>query len=499
MLFYNEDWLHHIWTRHEAGIEISEESLKDYVSVFKGSQITDFIMNLNATISTSESEVFDTYADKYLVKEEAGEAVDYSGTFAEAAYKVREKKLDIYKVWIEEVKKMGINPWISIRMNDCHGSYLKTDIRKSSFITNHPEYHIAAHRERIGYFDQCLDFSHDEVRNTLLAYIDEQLGRYDVYGIEFDFMRESFFVQFGKEHTGIPIMDKFMKEVFAVVKKYEEKYGHPIKRSMILSTEPNLTLERGMDIFGFIDELDFIIIIPRWETVDTDMPIELWKRLLRGTNVKLACGQQLLFKPYRGYKPVITTVEMAYGQAAANLSRGADLVYLYNYMDLAKYEGELGPWEYEACIRNDENRPDIFKNIGKLDTLMKKERSHVVTYSDFWRYDIPDCSVLPIEYTGGYTEFEQIKIPVGKVPEGAKVQLILGIDHETELAPEDMFVYVNATRCELIEKTKINERVYENDCYVFTIGGELYDVMYAEVKITKKCRLEYVEIRVIPQ
>ena len=52
--------------------------------------------------------------------------------------------------------------------------------------------------------------------------------------------------------------------------------------------------------------------------------------------------------------------------------------------------------------------------------------------------------------------------------------------------------------CEFIEKKKINERVYENDCYVFTVGGDLYDIMYAEVKITKKCRLEYVEIEVTP-
>lgn len=499
MLFYNEDWIHYIWTRNNAGIEITKESLKEYIYSFKNSQITDFVMNINGTVSTADSKVFETFADKYMATKENGVAVDFKDTFASEVYKlIYEKKTDMYKVWIETLREIGINPWISVRMNDCHGNMEDLNVRKSSHVERYAKYHIAAHRERTGYFDKCFDYSHFEMRKKMLDYIDEQLDKYDVYGLELDFMRDTFFVRFGEEYGGAPIMAQFIRDIFYVVKKYEAKYGHPIKKSVILPTEPNLTIERGMNIFDFADELDYVVIIPRWETIDTDMPIELWKQLLRNTGIKLGCGQQLLFKPYRGYKPVISTVKMAFGQAIANLSRGCDFVYLYNYMDLAQFEGELADWVYDTSIRNDTNRSLIFKNIGRLDTLMKQERSHVVTYSDFWRYDIPACSVLPIEFNEECVEFKQIKIPVGKVPEQAKVHLIMGISGNDALLPKDIKVYVNAVKCEFKKKTELDRNIYENDAYVFSVGGNMYGVMYAEVNIAKKCCLEYVEIEVVP-
>lgn len=500
MLFFNEDWMHHIWTRNEAGVEITEESLREFIYQYKGSQITDFVMNINGTVSTADSKVFETFADKYLATEENGIPVDYKNTFAVEAYKlIYEKKIDMYKVWIEALKEIGIHPWLSFRMNDCHGSGEVTELRKSSYIDKHPEYHVAAHRERTSYFDRCLDYSHAEVRQRMLSFIDEQLGKYDVYGIELDFMRESVFVQCGREYGGTAVMREFIENVIAIVEKYEKKYCHTIKRSVILSSSPNLTIERGMNVFDFTDKLDNIIIIPRWETIDTDMPIEVWKQLLHGTKVKLGCGQQILFKPYRGYKPTTLSVKMAFGQAAANLSRGCDFVYLYNYMDFGNREGAIAEWMYESSVRNDANHPFIFRNIGKLDTLVEQERSHVVTYSDFWRYDIPACSVLPISYPAGDNEYAPIKIPVGKVPEGARVRLILGICPEEKVEPQDIRAYINATECEFEEVTRIEEKIYENDCYVFTVGGEMYGIMYAEVRISKKCRLEYVEIEVIPE
>ena len=294
-------------------------------------------------------------------------------------------------------------------------------------------------------------------------------------------------------------MRAFMQDVLTVIEKYEKKYGHRIKRSLVLPPAPNLIIERGINIFDFLEAFDYIIIIPRWETFDSDMPIELWKQLLRGTNVRLGCGQQLLYKPYRGYKPVISTVKMAFGQAAANLSRGGDFVYLYNYMDFAEYEGYIGAVQYDECVRNDANRPLLFNNIGNMETLMRQKRSHMVTYCDFCRYDSSVCSVLPVIYTDGCTSFRQIKIPVGKLPKNAKIRLILGIASDENVQPCDITVYVNAAACELEEITKIDEHIYENNCYVYTVGGEKYGIMYAEVNIRKKCRLEYVEIEVIPE
>jgi len=498
MLAYNEDWMHFLWTRYNAGIEVTEEVLKDYIYSFKGTQVTDFMMNLNNTVSTADSAVLETFADKYLATQENGIPVNYKNTFAASAYKlIKEKKIDMYQVWIDTLKEIGINPWISIRMNDCHGNTFETDIRKSSFVDAHPEYHIASHRERTGYFDKCFDFNHREIREQKLKYIDEMLDRYNVYGIEFDWMRDTYFVQFGLEDGAKQVMTDFMNDVFAIVEKYEKKYNHKIKRLFISPSEPNLLIERGMNIFDFIDKLDYITIISRWETSDTNMPIELWKQLLRNTKVQLGGGQQLLYKPYSDYKGVTISVKMAFGEAIANLSRGCDFVYLYNYMDMGNFEGEVSNYIYEDSIRNDINRPRLFGNIGNKETLLQQERSHVVTYSDFCTYDFRKNPKLPIKFDGNGA-YQTVKIPVGDLPQNAKLKLILGIDTIEKLTADDITVYVNAEKCEYIHTIKIEPKIYEKECFVFGITPKDLKIMYAEIRILKKCSIDYVEINVAP-
>ena len=76
-------------------------------------------------------------------------------------------------------------------------------------------------------------------------------------------------------------------------------------------------------------------------------------------------------------------------------------------MDFGKYEGAVSEWVYDESIRNDENRPLMFNNIGKVETLMSQQHSHMVTYSDFCRYNSLVCSALPVVYTGRDEEFKQ--------------------------------------------------------------------------------------------
>ncbi len=496
MLFYNEDWMHFIWTRYNAGIEITEENLKEYVYSFKGTQITDFIMNVNGSVSNADSKVFETFAQKYLVKEENGIKVDYTETFAKLAYDVIvNKKIDMYAVWADTCRETGINPWISIRMNDCHGNQAETEIRKTSFTEKNPQYHIAAYRKGNGYFDKCHDYSHAEIRNRMLSYIDEMLSRYDVYGLELDWTREIIMFSPGFEAQGREIVTELVGKIYDILKKYEKKYLHPIKLALLMPSLPQAIYELGIDIWSFIDKVDYISIISRWETTDTDMPIELWRQLLKGKDVKFGCGQQLLIKPYRGYKPTVTSVKAAFGQAMANLSRGADYVYLYNYMDMGEYEGAIKEWIYDESIRNDSNRTFLFSNIGKTETLIKQNRSHIVTYNDFDSCLDNIKSMLPVKVGKNYG-YRRIKIPVGEIPEGANVKLILGTDVPVEAG--NMSVYVNSAKCEFSGKTAPND-TYDKEAYSFEIKENRFKIMIAEIQIKQNCNLEYVEVEVLPQ
>ena len=496
MMFYNEDWMHFFWTRFNAGVDVDEGVLREYIYTFKNTQITDFAMNVNGTVSSAPSRVLETFTDKYVARDENGRPVDYTNTFAKKAYEIFEQKnIDMYAVWIDALREIGINPWISIRMNDCHGSMESFYVRKSSSVDKGAGYYVSSYRDAVGYFDKCFDYSFVEVRRTLLRYIEEMLDRYDVCGIELDMMREMLFFRAGFEERGRKTMSGLIEDIFVLLNKYGGIYGHPIKLSLILPPHPSDCYDRGIDILSIADKIDYITVISRWETTDTDMPIELWKQLLRGTNIKLGAGQQLLFEPYsRGFR-TISSVKMAFGQAIANLSRGSDFVYLYNYMDMGKYEGEIGNWMYDGCIRGKDALSFIFNNIGERGSLLKQSRSHVIAYCDFSAIPKNVHSVLPLRFDGKASYYEMLRFSVGEVPPDKKARLILGINRD-DIKAEDFKVYVNSAGCEYIGIVPVNGNIYKNKCYAFNISENFFNIMIAELKISKPCAVEYAEIEI---
>ena len=500
MLFFNEDWMHFLWTRYKAGIDVDEKVLREFIYQYKDTQITDFCMNVNGTISTAKSDILETYADKYIAKEENGIPVNFKNTYAQVAYQlICEKNIDMYAVWIKALKEIGINPWLSFRTNDCHDNCQQTGMRKSSFVDSRNDHYIASHRQLIGYFDKCFDYTSEHIMSRMTGYIDEMLSRYDVYGIELDFMRDLYFTRPGFE---IPsgVVKELVTSICEIKAEYETKYGHKIKLALILPSNPNFCIERGVNILDFLNEIDYITIIPRWETIDTDMPIEVWKQILRNTDIKLGGGQQCLFKPHRGYlskKEVSATVGMALGQSVSNLSRGCDYVYLYNHMDNPAANHEVPQNIYDTPISNSYGLSLILTNSGELNTLMKHKRSHVVTYADFCKYDNSVSTKLPIKFPAN--EFEIIKIPVGRIHKDSDVKLILGITSEKQIEAENLTAYVNSAHCSFCEKVDKNSAAFTGTCYVFNITENLFDILYAEIKIEAECLLEYVEVCVNPQ
>ena len=502
MLFYNEDWMHFLWTRYRFGIDVNESSLKEYIYSFKGTQVTDFAMNVNGTTSTAESEVLETFSKRFLAKSENGVSVDYSDTFLKTAYELKtEKHIDMYQVWIDALNEVGINPWISIRMNDVHGNCSPADFRKSSYVDANSHLHITRHRTEYEYFDRCFDYEFPEVRNGMLCYISEMLEKYDVCGLELDFTREYILFRNGFEQFGAKIIVDFLKAVRDVLNNIEKKRSHPVKLSLLLPPSPIVCMEYGFDISEITAnvKIDCVTILPRWETIDTDMPFELWKRLLPSETL-LGGGQQLLYRPYRRtYQETVSTVDMAFGQAIANMSRGADFVYLYNYMDCGNVEGKIPLRTYEKSIRNDANRPLIFNNIGKRETLLKQSRSHVLTYSDAHSAWNAASIRLPIKFSGDSSAyFEKIRIAVGEIPENSKVQLVLGVNSDEELTESDFEIYVNCSKAFYLKNEFIDKHIYDKKCYVFDIRENLFNIMISEIKICKPCMLEYAEIKVIP-
>lgn len=479
----NEDCSNFFDTRYEKNIDVTEETLKSFIYQYRDTAITDFAMNVNCAVSSFPSNVIESLQDKYLSKSENGYKVDYSNSLAKTAYDIFiTKKLDMYRIWIDALHEIGKKAWISFRMNDCHCTLENYSLFKNSKIEDCRHLWRESHREP-DYFGKCLNYGDERVREIAYSYLRETLDRYDPDGIELDFMRELLLFAPGGENRNI--MTDFMKNVKAIVKQAEQKYGHSIAISIIAAAEPKTNFEAGLDIAKWAKSglIDSVCAMIRWETVTTDVPVEFWKSLLG--DIPFAAGQQLMFRSSREAETVISDVDMAFGQAVSALSRGADFVYLYNYFDLT--EAALNPFMHDTAIRPVPK--EFMQSAGSLTELKKHPRRYPLTYDDSPNYwERVNCR-LPIEFTTN--NFETFRISTGDLS-GDCVLLQLGCD--AELSADDFEVYVNGRAAEIASPIP-DRNIYIKQWYAFSIFPKACEKhQVAEIRIKKPCRVEYAEI-----
>jgi len=171
----------------------------------------------------------------------------------------------------------------------------------------------------------------------------------------------------------------------------------------------------------------------RWASAETDMPIELWQQLLAGTGVTLNAGLEVLLRPSPDWPQHQTnSIETVRGAAASFLDRGADRVYLFNYMDS------------QTAIDDLHNYPALLREIGSLSTLAGKPRRHVLTFADTWAPGEPRAYPLPATIpAGGWQAF---RIHTGPQPQSGEVRVCIGIEGDAD--PRMLLVMVNGNPCE---------------------------------------------------
>jgi hypothetical protein len=149
--------------------------------------------------------------------------------------------------------------------------------------------------------------------------------------------------------------------------------------------------------------------------------------------VTLAAGLEVLLRPSPDWQAHPTnSIETARGAAASFLDRGADRIYLFNYMDSQTAMDDL------------HNYPALLREIGSLNTLAGKPRRHVLTFADTWAPGEPRAYPLPATIpAGGWHAF---RIHIGPQPHGGEVRVCIGIAGEHD--PRGLRVYVNGVLCD---------------------------------------------------
>ncbi|HOP10633.1 MAG TPA: hypothetical protein PK629_03980 [Oscillospiraceae bacterium] len=472
-IIFNEDCNHFVYSRFRSHIKVGLKELHEFVDQYKDTGITDFFFNVNGSIGWFPSESRDNAIGNYERIKKAGgdlsgEYPDANGGYIETLKDIYYGQgLDMYTIWLARLREIGINPWISLRTNDIHNNDDEDNFLHSSFFRENKEKRRGQHHSvgACDYYDNALDFCYPEVRDHLFALVAEVLRKFDMYGLEMDWMREIYSLRIGCEEQGAKLITELMERIRKEADKAEKKWGHPIQIATRLPADPLLALRLGFDFFTWADEglVNLITITPRWATSDNDMPLDLWKKILAGKSVKLAAGQEFLIdamftEPKKSI--MVNSVETARGTAAANLAMGADSVYLFNYMD------DLSG---QKPLFKGEQYKQLLCELGSEEMLMGKPRRHIVTYCDVKAPGVPHKNPLPVECARrgsgnpayvGKPEYKTLRIPVGKVSSDAKMRLVLGVDEGRGLAAEDFDVFLDSEKLSYIGKVALPAPYY---------------------------------------
>lgn len=417
-LLHNEDCTDFFYTQTfppgKAG-EIADR----YVDVLAGAGVTVLLCNTNARKTNYRSGVWEAFWDGYdpdgpdsqpLLAPIPEEDRKRYRSLIHNMLEVHRQGVDYPARIIARCRHHGISPWISLRMNDVHCNdnlahpFHGALWRKSElFRKGHP-----------GYFARGLDYAHAPVRDHYRALIVETLNRYDIDGLELDFMREPYLFSKGEEQAGGKLLTQYLREIRALVDRAAARRGHPIRVGVRVPSEPGTALGLGLDAPTWAREgiVDLVVATPRWQTMQFDIPLRKWRTLL-GDRVTLAGGLESRCQPYPGAPVRHMDPECAAGAAVAVLSGGGDVVYLFNYFQNAGWPEA----EYQRRLRA----------FASLAELCKLPRRHVVTHREIV---VPGEDYRPpLPATGRALSFH---LPLGPAPpDGWQAEAII------EAAPGD--------------------------------------------------------------
>jgi hypothetical protein len=355
-----------------VGGPFSKKAIHNFVKELAANGIDTFISNANASRAWYPSKTIPSILDGYkrgdrdffrghaicqgITEPEAVE--DFLDTFTAFMDRYQDL-LDAGTDWLAETtvacRKNKISPWVSIRMNDLHGSgnfegsffnlpLLKLKemrLQKSAYGP-----HSASYREGLNY-------EKAEVRDIMFRQIREVVEDYDFEGLELDWWRQPLCCEPNASQATIDMMSNWIREIRALTKKRAAKTGKPYPFGMRIPGRLDILKSIGLDIVTLCREgtLDFICPSGFWCTT-WDMPHDQLKELL-GPNTTVygviedGANALATLDPERQttqrLRYMSASRELLHANAAGKLALGAQGIEWFNFYctDQARIPGIL--------------------------------------------------------------------------------------------------------------------------------------------------------------
>jgi len=430
MLVINEDDSHFFGTRKPEDMTLA--GLHAFVDQYAGSAVTHLFLCPNAMRASFRSRSRDAIWDPVDGKEP-------DGVWPQNAKRLFGAELDPYKVWISRCREKGLSPWLTMRMNDVHDVDQLGSFMHSSFWRAHPEYWRVPNGSAGPWVNRAMNYAHAEVRDHQMAFVRELLERYDPDGLELDWMRFGYHLTPGREREECAILTDFVRQVRSESHDWSRKRGHPILLGVRVPAHPDAASGLGMDAVLWASEglVDMVVPCPFWSSSDFDIPIGLWReRLAKAADrVTIAPGLEYNARPWPGGQAVANDLASARGFAASAYHRGADSLYLFNWMD--SETRPVAASEYTLLVRDGLSRQAV----------LNAPRRHPVCYRDTVPSGFPNDVQLPADARAG----KSFRIHAGPKPESGKCWAIAGLAQRDGVAEARLEAALNGRALEAAE------------------------------------------------
>ena len=231
----------------------------------------------------------------------------------------------------QRARELGVRFWLTCRMNEIHEDDDRFSVLRSLFKAAHPEllhgknYHPEAVYAPKKGWSYAWDYSQEGVRRHFLALFNEWL-KYDVDGIELDFVRSPCLFPPGKEKQGMPLLTGFVAKLRTSVEAAARRRQRAVKLAVRVPPSLQLCREAGIDIKAWMER----------SLVDQVTPMD------RGyfhpeprLQEFLQLGKQHQVTILGGIEPKVTGYRQSNRQtfalASTFLHQGVDGLYLFNY------------------------------------------------------------------------------------------------------------------------------------------------------------------------
>jgi hypothetical protein len=287
--------------------------------------------------------------------------------------------IDPVRMVVDRARLRGMEVFLTFRMNELHDVDKPASPLLGSFWKRHPAYRVGGYE---GWGKEALNYAVPEVRAYFTALLAEVVGRYDVEGLELDFMRFPYYFPYHADSMSsyAALMTEFVRKIRRLTESTGAARGRTIRLSARVPSSLRGCAYLGVDPAAWAREglIDFLAVAPFLST-ETDINAAEFKRVCPGIPV------------YTGMEFTIGARQMTRQEkrAAAALlyAGGSDGIYLFNYFVA-----------WDAGLDAD---TEVLRELAHPDSLVRKDKLYTLAIP---RYPVPGVSLpgqLPLVLKGG--------------------------------------------------------------------------------------------------